>query len=209
MNLFKIWTNSKQSTDAVERKIRTAAQDLVASGKISLDEARRAAGIMAEIETQSGEKRRLSIDFVSTLAQRGSFNRAAFPYDSRGMAGADVIFADELEKLVTAFDQQEGNLETMSASDLQAELKAASDRVEQIRETLSRRFPDSAPSPPPAAAAGKTFVRRVRTREEVNAAAEEKWRKFKADPQGHHRDLSRFESLYEYQCYCWWQETGN
>lgn len=144
-NIFSHWKNSKATASQSEASVREAARKAVASGQITLDEARKAAVQLSSINVgdlmQKGGKK----SFIEQLTNRANVNRTGFAYKDN-ISVADAIFVDELANLVDEFDA-EASLSTMSKEELTKAIDAIADNLNKHCAEMSRRFPSDKPAP--------------------------------------------------------------
>jgi hypothetical protein len=145
-NIFSHWKKSKATVSQSYESVREAARKAVASGQISLDEARLAAKRIRSMSEVSQQQKLAQREFIQGLTDRTNVARTGFTYDANGVNAADAIFADELANLVDEFDV-EASLSTMSKEELTKAIDAIADNLNKHVAEMSRRFPSALPAP--------------------------------------------------------------
>lgn len=144
-NIFSHWKNSRATASQSEASVREAARKAVASGQISLDEARKAAVQLSSIAVGSTLQKDGKKSFIEQLTNRANVNRIGFAYQDN-ISVADAIFVDELANLVDEFDA-EASLSTMSKEELSKAIDEIADNLNKHVAEMSRRFPSALPAP--------------------------------------------------------------
>ena len=190
MSIFKTWMSSRSQETQSEASIRAAARKLVESGKITLEEARRAAEQIHSFSTQEPAMRKRGIEIFKELADRAGVNRKGFSYDSFNLCSADAIFADELARLVIEFNN-EHTLSTMSKEQLTEKMNAIAEELNKHVEEMNRRFP----SPKPVAAAKSSEPNMA----DVDTKSAADWKRNLCDCQSHWPSFAAYAANMRYE----------
>lgn len=146
MSIFNFWQTSKTHERQSEESIRMSARKVVESGKITLEEARKAVTDNSDFTAAVSEKNKVRKAFLEQLTDRANISRKGFGYDTRSLSAADAIFVDELSKLVEQFDK-EASISTMSKEQLTEAMDKLADNLNKHAAEMSRRFPSPTPAP--------------------------------------------------------------
>lgn len=143
MSIFKHWEKAKWSESEASAAIRTAAKQAVESGKITLEEAIKAAEAIVHFDQQRPEIKARSINIFRGLFDRAGVTRQGFKHDKNNLCEADAIFADELKELVHRFNAQK-TLSDMSKEQLTSKADELAIELNKFVDELNRRFPVAA-----------------------------------------------------------------
>lgn len=188
-NILSHWKTSKAKVGQSESSVREAARTAVASGQITLDEARKAAVQLSSMGGLNPEQKRGRKQFLEGLTDRAGVNRSGFSYDSDNLNAADKVFVDELGNLVDQFDA-EASLSTMSKEELRQAIDELADNLNKHCAEMSRRFP----SAPPAPAAKSSEVDMA----EVDAKSQADWDRNARDCQSLYPSFTAYAARMRY-----------
>lgn len=194
MSIFNLWQSKKDQRLKAAEVIREQARHLVESGGISIEEASRAISVTDSF-TPGGESGHRRMWQIMAYPDKAKIDRKHFQQDARGLNEADLIFVDELRKLVGEFDKDESKTVTgskpvaeLTAAELKAEIGNLSEQIHERIQLLEKLQP---PKPTPAATKATTDA--------VDARIKEHWKQNLGGCRERFPSFTAFEAMQRYQ----------